>query len=108
MDVQIFERGRPALVQHLQHVGQFVALARMMLARVVRVMARVWMRVRMVVGMGVHLVRMTTGGGHRGRVVWMVGMAATAVVLLTVARQMVLHVLRRNVLRHVHGRGGTG
>lgn len=110
VNVQILERGRPALVQHLQHVGQLVALARM-LARVVRMVPGVGVRVRMVVVGVVHLVRMTAG---HGRVVRMVGMHAAVrvapVVLLTVAcrrGQVVLHVFGRDVL-HVHGRGGSG
>lgn len=94
MNVQIFKRRSPALVQHLQHVGQFVALAGMVLSRMV---TRV-----------VHLV----GSRHR-RMVRVMGMVlrmtgVVPVVLLTVrtvtmlqGRVMVLHVLsmfRRDVL----------
>lgn len=56
MDVQILERGGPALVQHLQHVGQFVALAGVVLARMVsRVVHLVCRRYRMVRMMGMVL-----------------------------------------------------
>lgn len=93
MDVQILKRGGPTLVQHLQHIGKLVALARMVVLS--RVGMRVVMvpRVRMVVG--VHLVRMAA------TVVRMDARMVTTVVLLTRGRsssQVVLHVLWGNVL----------
>lgn len=90
MDVQILKRGGPALVQHLQHIGKLVALPRM--ARVVlsRMSRMVVPRMGMVVG--VHLVRMAADA-----VVGMDARMVATVVLLTCG-QVVLHVLRGNVL----------
>lgn len=95
VNVQILERSRPTLVQHLQHIGQLVVLARMlprMMARVV-----VHLMVRMMGRSYCRVVRMMA------RMV-MTRVARMTVVLLTVAvavlqgRRVMLHVLRGNVL----------
>lgn len=89
MDVQILKRGGPALVQHLQHIGKLVALPRMVVLSRVRV---VMPGMGMVVGM--HLVRMTADAVVRMDA----RMVATVVLLTRRCGQMVLHVLRGNVL----------
>lgn len=88
VDVQILKRGGPALVQHLKHVGQLVALPRMVVLSRVRMVVT---RMGMVVGM--HLVWMAADP-----VVRMDARMVATVVLLTRRRQVVLHVLRGNVL----------
>lgn len=93
MDVQILKRGGPTLVQHLQHIGKLVALPRMTRVVLSRMSRVVVPGMGMVVG--VHLVRMTTD-----TVVGMDARMVATVVLLTrcCRRQVVLHVLRGNVL----------
>lgn len=92
MDVQIFKRGGPALVQHLQHIGQFVALPWVVLPRMMtRVMNLMRCRYRMVRMMGMVL-----------RMSWMVPVVLLMrTVAMLQSRMMLLHVLsmlRRDVL----------
>lgn len=88
VDVQILKRGGPTLVQHLQHVRKLMPLSRMVvLSRMRVVVPRMGMVVR------VHLVRMTADA-----VVGMDARMVATVVLLSRRRQVVLHVLRGNVL----------
>lgn len=93
VDVQILKRGGPALVQHLQHIGKLVALPRMPRVVLSRMSRMVVPGMGMVVG--VHLMRMAADP-----VVGMDARMVATVMLLTRGRrrQVVLHVLRGNVL----------